>query len=141
MKAITILQPFAQLIACGAKKIETRSWATNYRGPIAIHAGAEDYTIEDKDVEAAIEAVLFYQNHNEQILHGCIIAVAELVDCVEITEEMIAEKEQTVQGRNEIVFGHWAPGRFAWVLENVRKIPPVQIKGKQRLWEWKNEKN
>lgn len=136
MKALTILQPFAQLIACGAKKIETRSWATNYRGPIAIHAGAEDYTIEDKDVEAAIESVLFYQNGTTAVLHGHIIAVAELVDCVEITEEMIAEKEQTVQGRNEIVFGHWAPGRFAWVLDNVQKIEPVKIKGKQRLWNW-----
>ncbi len=38
MKAITIWQPWASLIACGAKKYETRSWATNYRGPIAIHA-------------------------------------------------------------------------------------------------------
>lgn len=38
MKAITILQPWANLIACGAKKIETRSWATQYKGQIAIHA-------------------------------------------------------------------------------------------------------
>lgn len=136
MKALTILQPFAQLIYCGAKKIETRSWATNYRGPIAIHAGVEDYKIEDKDVEAAIEAVLYYQNNDAEVLHGHIIAIAELVDCIEITEEMIAEKEQTVPGRNEIVFGHWAPGRFAWVLENVQKIEPVKIKGKQRLWNW-----
>ena len=38
MKAITLWQPWASLIACGAKKYETRSWATRYRGPIAIHA-------------------------------------------------------------------------------------------------------
>ncbi len=40
MKAITIWQPWASLIACGAKQYETRSWATSYRGPIAIHAAA-----------------------------------------------------------------------------------------------------
>ncbi len=39
MKAITVLQPRASLIACGAKQIETRSWAARYRGKIAIHAG------------------------------------------------------------------------------------------------------
>lgn len=40
MKALTIWQPWASLLACGAKQYETRSWATSYRGPIAIHAAA-----------------------------------------------------------------------------------------------------
>jgi activating signal cointegrator 1 len=38
MKAITLTQPWATLVAIGAKRIETRSWPTNYRGPLAIHA-------------------------------------------------------------------------------------------------------
>lgn len=38
MKAITLTQPWATLVAIGAKKIETRSWATGYRGRLAIHA-------------------------------------------------------------------------------------------------------
>jgi hypothetical protein len=42
MKALTILQPWASLIACGEKQIETRSRAMKYRGPIAIHAGKRD---------------------------------------------------------------------------------------------------
>lgn len=40
MKALTIWQPWATAIAIGAKRIETRSWETHYRGPIAIHAAA-----------------------------------------------------------------------------------------------------
>lgn len=40
MKALTLHQPWASLIAVGAKKIETRSWSTSYRGPLAIHAAA-----------------------------------------------------------------------------------------------------
>jgi activating signal cointegrator 1 len=40
MKALTLTQPWATLIAIGAKHIETRSWATSYRGPLAIHAAA-----------------------------------------------------------------------------------------------------
>lgn len=39
MKALTVRQPWASLIACGAKTIETRSWRTSYRGWLAIHAG------------------------------------------------------------------------------------------------------
>lgn len=39
MKAVTISQPFATLVALGAKTLETRSWATKHRGDLAIHAG------------------------------------------------------------------------------------------------------
>lgn len=39
MKTLTLHQPWASLIAMGVKKIETRSWGTKYRGPLAIHAG------------------------------------------------------------------------------------------------------
>lgn len=38
MKALTLTQPWATLVAISAKKIETRSWCTHYRGPLAIHA-------------------------------------------------------------------------------------------------------
>lgn len=38
MRALTIWQPYASLFPAGAKKFETRSWRTDYRGPIAIHA-------------------------------------------------------------------------------------------------------
>jgi hypothetical protein len=39
MKALTLIQPWATLVALGEKQIETRSWDTKYRGPLAIHAG------------------------------------------------------------------------------------------------------
>jgi activating signal cointegrator 1 len=38
MKGLTLTQPWASLVANGAKTIETRSWSTSYRGPVAIHA-------------------------------------------------------------------------------------------------------
>jgi activating signal cointegrator 1 len=38
VKALTLTQPWASLVAVGAKVIETRSWSTSYRGPLAIHA-------------------------------------------------------------------------------------------------------
>jgi len=41
MKALTLWQPWASLVATGAKRIETRSCVTKYRGPLAIHAAKE----------------------------------------------------------------------------------------------------
>lgn len=40
MKALTLWQPWASLVALGVKTIETRSWSTGYRGPLAIHAAS-----------------------------------------------------------------------------------------------------
>jgi hypothetical protein len=38
-KGLTLLQPWASLIALGVKTIETRSWSTSWRGGLVIHAG------------------------------------------------------------------------------------------------------
>jgi hypothetical protein len=38
MKALSLHQPWASLIGLGVKTIETRSWSTKYRGPLAVHA-------------------------------------------------------------------------------------------------------
>jgi hypothetical protein len=53
MKGLTLTQPWATLVAIGAKRIETRSWPTRYRGLLAIHAGAG---LGLWDVPAEVEA-------------------------------------------------------------------------------------
>lgn len=47
MKALTVRQPHAQLIVMGVKTIETRSWKTDFRGPLVIHAGATPPKTQD----------------------------------------------------------------------------------------------
>lgn len=44
MKVISIKEPFATLIKNGNKHIETRSWKTNYRGELFIHASSKKIT-------------------------------------------------------------------------------------------------
>lgn len=44
MKALSIRQPWAWLIVNGYKDIENRSWRTNYRGPVLIHASSRKPT-------------------------------------------------------------------------------------------------
>lgn len=124
--AITLWQPWASLVAQGDKKIETRSWSTSYRGPIAIHAAkrSPDWSTFSEDSYALPEGKDWPQ--------GAVVAIANLVDCVEMTPEFIA-----AQSQEERALGLWQPGRFAWVLENVRPLdPPVPAKGGQKLWQW-----
>ena len=53
MKALSIMQPWAWLIANGHKDIENRSWPTRYRGPVLIHAGKrEDEGFDPRDFKS-----------------------------------------------------------------------------------------
>ena len=138
MKAITILQPWASLIACGAKQIETRSWATKYRGPIAIHAGK---ALPSNDRQ--IIADTLYEKQQFHLPLGAVIAIADLVDCVKVigfdkfaNSPILDRKEWLLQDAKEFAFGDYTIGRYAWILDNVRTIEPVPAKGMQRLWEW-----
>ena len=72
MKVITIKQPFASLIAEGIKEYEFRTWKTKYRGPILIHAA--------KNVNK--KAMKKFENYHLEYPTGCILAKANLVDCI-----------------------------------------------------------
>ena len=62
--------------------------------------------------------------------HGCAIAICDLVDCIEMTSEFIAQQSQT-----EILCGDWQIGRYAWKLKNIQPITePFAVKGKQGLF-------
>ena len=45
MKALSVRQPWAHLIIHGAKRIENRTWSTDWRGPLLIHASKSDSEI------------------------------------------------------------------------------------------------
>lgn len=138
IKAISILQPWASLIAAEAKKIETRSWKTQYRGPLAIHA-SKAFSKENKDFAAIIPEL-----KGKDIYCGHIIAVVNLTDCVKVEswdEErgeaslLSGNNHYHVEGR-EFLFGNYAPGRYGWILENITPIKPVEAKGQLSLWDW-----
>lgn len=139
MKAITILQPFASLVSLEQKKIETRSWPTKYRGPLAIHAGK---TIKPEFMNLAWNEPFFsalkplhkLEDGNTSIQYplGCIIATCNLVDCIKMTPEFI----KTVK-RPELDFGFYQVGRYAWILKDVKALDePIPAKGLQRIWNW-----
>lgn len=136
MKAITIWQPFATAIAAGVKKFETRSWETKYRGKIAIHAAARKITssqIEDLENIFVIYGVKNPFDDFGGLPLGGVVAVADLVDCQEITTEFT----ETLPAM-ERALGDYTAGRYAWQLENIRILEnPITAKGQQGLWNFK----
>lgn len=62
MKALSLHQPWASLIAMGVKTIETRSWSTSHRGLLAIHAAKKRPTqgqrVGDFTVDWGLDASL-----------------------------------------------------------------------------------
>ncbi len=133
MKAITISQPYASLIASGEKWVENRTWPTNYRGPIAIHAG--------KGMQ--------YLTKEELSKHptGVVVAIAELTASIMLDE--IRDRAATFR-RNNLIVGsckNWSEvsrhkhveGPWCWILEDIKKIEPIIATGKQGLWVWNGE--
>lgn len=126
MKALTIREPYATFISFGIKKIETRSWKTNYRGKILIHAGLnKNFKIESKEISCLIK--------NMEFNYGNIICEAELIDCIPMTEEYINELKNN--NYQEYLVGHYEVGRYAWVLDNIKLIDKkISVKGKLGIW-------
>ena len=126
MKAITIIEPWASLIADGKKHIETRPWGTTYRGPIAIHAGLKKLNEYPPEVVKHAPEVL-----DMEYYYGHLIAIGELGDSIKMTEDWIASVPEP-----EYSFGWYAVGRTGLIIANVRRIEPVLVKGRLGLWEW-----
>lgn len=132
MKALTIWQPYASLIGAGIKKMETRSWYTTYRGPILIHSGQRPMRwILKHSAEEALDVAIetFGMDEFMKLPTGRAICVVDLVACKKMTEEFIAQQDP-----KEIAVGDWQPGRYAWILKNPRPVEPVELLGKQGLW-------
>lgn len=145
MKALTICQPYAELIACGEKRVENRTWSTSYRGPLAIHAGTSRAWLHT------------YRPLPKQMDFGKVIAVCDLTACFSLADlKYYADLSNSGRASGNaferlknygwtqeflwkfgwVLWHNHASGPFCWVLENVRRIDPVRAVGRQGLWNW-----
>jgi activating signal cointegrator 1 len=140
MKAITIWQPYATLIMLGLKQYETRSWSTEYRGPLVIHAAKRWDEECDFDCIRVTELLqnetftaaslgderlrLFYMPMGETL--GKALGVVDLKSC---------EHRHDGGSDFENAVGHFGPGRFGWECDRPRLFEePIRHQGKQGLW-------
>lgn len=126
MKVITIRQPFASLIALGLKEYEFRTWKTHYRGEILIHAG------KSMDKEAVKKFSFLHLTYPT----GCIIAKANLTDCIPVTD---AVKEE-LREKNFLVYSGTTESMdwngYGFKLENIETMEPIFVNGMLGLWEY-----
>lgn len=149
IQVLSLLQPWATLVAVGAKKIETRSWRTEYRGPLAIHAskrmgGAEQVMCDYPPIRDALRAAGI--TAWSELPLGAIIATCTLVSCLHIVEQPFFQQDlernyhphpgvMTPPEKPERDFGDYGPGRYAWLLADVVALPePIPARGSLGLW-------
>jgi hypothetical protein len=141
VKALSLHQPWADAIALGKKSWETRSWKTNYRGVLAIHA-------TKAKINAPVEVLVAAYGYRARLWEGGsssgIVALVNLVDCkpAEQVRDFLRAGLASAPsfelrdscGRN-LHLGYFTPGRWAWTLELVCKIEPaIHCKGHQQIW-------
>lgn len=130
MKTISIKEPYATLISSGVKKIETRSWKTNYRGQLYIHASKNnDSKWNSTDIKKLLK-----QN---RINNGKILCECKLIDCIYMKQEFINDLKES--NLIEYKYGEYKIGRYAWILDEIKQIEPIEVKGNLNLWDYYNE--
>jgi hypothetical protein len=161
MQAISLWQPWASLLAMGAKKIETRHWP--YRNPkpalLAIHAALkwdrDLYDLCQVEPFARVlraNSVRFVERPKASssvgpgramglpqpaLPFGAIVAVGRLRCCVPTEDFGSDPRCALLRTEQEIAFGDFALGRYAWVFDAVRPLnEPVPERGHQSLWSW-----
>ena len=153
MKAITLYEPYAWLVRMLLKRIETRSWPTSYRGPLAIHAAKNIphwlwngwmYEPDFQDARQAAEAAGLDKDIRS-LPRGVIVATCELVDCIRISPDGALFQQCPICGNiagfcchvcdwtwiqapparstSEYLFGDYIPGRYAWILADIKPLP------------------
>ncbi len=133
MKALSLLQPSASLVALNLKHYETRSWYTPYRGELAIHASASKKR-EDRERDEWLHNVCRVRGHSfpafNALPRGAILCIVHLSDCVATDSgPNLSELEQFL--------GNFRTGRFAWKLDLLELFEkPIPAKGMLGLWNW-----
>lgn len=144
MKALTLTQPWATLVAIGAKRVETRGWSTSYRGPLAIHAakGFPTWAREFFDQPPFFSLVLRQAGYKswKDLPRGVVLCTTELIavlPTVYTVAQALARPRPFELTDQERAFGNYLPGRYAFYLGPVTRLAtPVPARGALSLWDW-----
>lgn len=114
--ALSLKQPWAELILQGKKTIEIRTWETKFRGSFYIHAS--------KQVD--LEACGFFGIDPASLVTGCIVGSATLSD----VKEYFSEEGFLSDGlKHRVNFYGFSRPRFGFLLKDVKRLTPIPMKG------------
>lgn len=128
MRVLILDEPWATLIKNKKKYIETRSWKTNYRRELYIHAGKK---IIDKATKSRLDLMNLVKD--DKMNYSKIVCKCELVDCIYMTEEYI--KKTKTEEPQQFICGEYAVGRYACILTNIEPIENDKlVSGEPGIW-------
>lgn len=160
LKIITLWEPWATMLAIGAKTIETRHWSTDYRGEVVIHSAkggltqaelyrtcAEEPFLSVLKGAGILEAGMSPRQVAAAFPRGKIIAVGNLVECHPTESEIcvpgVFDERPDLDTEQEREFGDYSPGRYGLVFEDVsmlhENIPFKSRQGKLLDLDWETE--
>lgn len=128
MRALSVTQPWATLIATGQKQVETRSWPTRCRGRIAIHAAK---SLPPAARQLAGRLVESGALGSLELPRGVVLCTAELCDVrpVEALRDHLSPEE--------LAYGDYSDGRWGWLLRDIEVLEaPLPARGMLGLWRW-----
>ena len=135
MRALTLHQPWASLVAQGHQQFETRSRRPPYRQigkPIAIHAGLTEHR------ETRLDPIVQQLLGPTLLPKGALLAVALLTAAYPTlpgTGGLPHDQETAPRPPYDHLFGNYSPGRWAWKLVDLHQLPePIPYRGAMGLW-------
>ena len=141
MKAISLLQPWATLMVIGAKKVETRSWNTKYRGWILIHAS--------KGFPPECRPLCFTDPFRQYLSSYVVLPKGAIIGMVNLKGTGPTDRFKTMKSEggihipnlaHELAFGDYSPARYGWYCEDAVKFEkPIPYKGALSIWEFPDE--
>ena len=119
MKAISVRQPWADLIISGSKTIEIRKLRTKYRGTLLIHAARIRGTHEFVRAKVDVKSIDDYPQQ-------AIIGLVTLVDVIPLNEKLWTELKE-----KHLLPGKWSSfeHKYAWIIENPVRLKPIPFIG------------
>lgn len=121
MKALSLKQPWAELVVSGKKTIETRTWNTTFRGKFLIHASSQPN-------QEAMRAHGF-----SELPTGCIVGEAELVGVKTYDDKTTWDADEP----KHLARSAWTKKRYGYLLRNVKRLEPKPYKGALNFFEVK----
>jgi hypothetical protein len=114
MLALTVRQPWAWAIIHAGKDVENRSWPTEHRGPLAVHAGKAEW--RGDAICLMLDGIVLPPE--DELIRGAVIGIVDVVDCVRNHDSPWADD-----------------GQYHWVLHNPRALSrPMPLRGQQGLF-------
>lgn len=154
--AVTVYQPFASFLAYLAKLHETRGWATNYRGIIAIHAGKRwSKRMSNLTQDGTPYGCVMREFGIEHLHLGHVLAIAHLSNVMTSEQVLgeflpdekipwfdrdvlsLAEIVENKDHKREMILGDYSRGSYSWVMSHATRFDePIPATGFQRIWKW-----